>query len=541
VPGLDEDKGTWGAEPITIGPYRVIRRLGAGGMGEVYLARSPGGRPVAVKTVGSGGPLSDADRRRFTREVSLARRIGAAYTAVVIDAAPEAELPWMATQYIPAPSLAELVRSRGPLPVDAARWVAGGAAEALAALHGEGIVHRDLKPSNILLPADGARLIDFGISHPAELTRTTVTLGTVAFASPEQARGERSTPASDVYALGATLFYLVAGRPPYTTGDPVQLLARVSRADHDLAGLPSGLEDVVLSCLRRDPQDRPAAVALVETLRAGLDTRPQSIGAGDWLPDSWLGLIREHETRAADRTAQAGSAPAREPDTLASQVAQAAARTRLYETRQTAPALSPAPSPERPLEGGRALRAFLAALAVIFLAAVALVVPGLLRGEADDDAGKATNDVTYSDTTPATQPSVATSSNPGPGHSEAVAFMDSVTTGDCLNLHYTDTDYAPGGLPRKVSCGSSAAATRVTRVISVDSAAPDPPACPGGADGSRWSPDEFFDDAGLRALCVNRIFRVGDCFPARAWTGGQHDEGLGVSIGRKRTAHTFSK
>ncbi|MFH8369718.1 serine/threonine protein kinase [Streptomyces sp. NPDC018031] len=581
VGGLGGCHDPWDAEPIAFGPYRVIRRLGAGGMGEVYLARSPGGRLVAVKTLAVDGPAGGEGRRRFAREVALARRIGAAHTAVVIDAAPDADVPWMATRYIPAPSLGELVRFCGPLPADAVRWVAAGAAEALAALHTAGIVHRDLKPSNILLPTDGPRLIDFGISHAADITRTTVTLGTVAFAAPEQARGERSSPAADVYALGATLFHLAVGRPPYAEGDPFQLLARVSRAELDTTGLPAELTGVVLPCLRPDPRERPAAGQLVEAVRADLAARPRAADAGDWLPESWLRHIRGYRAPAEDATDEAGPPPAPAPgaEDVTARVpapaptlrygslgpgqghgvpggpARAADRTPEPgrdpdPDRAPDAGRDPDPDPDREPRSGpgtaggtpprRVRAAALAALGMVVIAVLALAFTSGLWNSPEGEGGALAAESPTS-TSPAPD-TTSPSPTPEAGHAAAAAFMDSVSEGDCLNLRYTDTEFTPDGLPEREPCDSPRAATRITRIVRLDPRTMRPDRkCPGGADAARWSPyrlDRDFDD---RALCVNRVFRVGDCFPVRDWVGGRRDEGLGVSVGRTRTGHTFAK
>ncbi|WP_425245293.1 serine/threonine protein kinase [Streptomyces sp. NEAU-NA10] len=302
-----------GEDPAAIGPYRVLGRLGAGGMGRVHVARSPGGRLVAVKTLLAEGPVSDADRRRFAREVSLARRVGGVCTANVVDADPDAERPRLATEFIAAPALDELVSACGPLPPDAVPWVAAGAAEALLTLHDAGVVHRDVKPGNILLPPDGPRLIDFGISHAVDITRTTLTLGTIAYTSPEQARGEESTAASDVYSLGATLFHLATGRPPYRdTGDTLRLLAQVSRGDLDLAGLPPELAPLVTACLRDTPERRPGPAELLDELAPVVSARQGTSGGADWLPVPWLRLIRSYEAegRALLEAHPPGPAPA---------------------------------------------------------------------------------------------------------------------------------------------------------------------------------------------------------------------------------------
>ncbi|WP_228980433.1 serine/threonine-protein kinase [Streptomyces sp. DH12] len=304
-----------GDDPGALGPYRLLGRLGSGGMGRIYLARArPGGPLVAVKTLLADGPVSGDDRRRFAREVTLAQRVDDRCTARVVDADPEAPTPWMAIEYIAAPSLAELVGTAGRLPASAIRWIAAGTAQALVALHGQGIVHRDVKPQNILLPLDGPRLIDFGISHAQDITRTTLTLGTIAFTSPEQARGEPSTARSDVYSLGATLFHLAVGRPPYPQGeDTLRLLARVSRGDLDLTGLPKELVPLVRPCLAVDPSARPRPADVLERFLAEARRLPTSHSGSRWLPPRWTELIAAYERRGEEwrRTLPAGpGAPA---------------------------------------------------------------------------------------------------------------------------------------------------------------------------------------------------------------------------------------
>lgn len=293
-----------GDDPATLGPYRLIGRLASGGMGRIYLARSGdrGGRGlVAVKTLLAEGDVSDVDRRRFAREVAVAQRVSSAYTARVREADPGAERPWMAIDYIAAPPLSELVRTCGVLPASAVRWIAAGTAEALVTLHGVGIVHRDVKPQNVLLPLDGPRVIDFGISHASDLTLTGLTLGTIAFTSPEQARGEESTAASDVYSLGATLFLLATGRPPYASdGDTLRLLARVQRGELDLGGLPKELVATIRPCLDVDPDRRPEPADLLARFRRDQAGLPASQSGTRWLPPRWTALIGAYATQGLE-------------------------------------------------------------------------------------------------------------------------------------------------------------------------------------------------------------------------------------------------
>ncbi|MFE9286602.1 protein kinase [Streptomyces olivaceus] len=291
-----------------IGPYTVLSELGSGGMGRVYLARSPGGRTVAVKTmlVVGEGATAEADRKRFAREVALARRVRGAFTASVVDADPDAPSPWMATEYVPAPSLGELVQGCGPLPAESLHWVAAGMAEALQSIHAENLVHRDVKPSNVLLPEDGPRLIDFGISQAADLTRTKATLGTIPFAAPEQARGEPTTTASDVFSFGATLFHLATGRSPYRgmdEGTVLEQLVRAASGDLCLDGLPTELDPLIRPCLAVAPEERPSPQDLLQVCAQWLARRPEAHGAADWLPPEWARAIeraRRRRTEAAD-------------------------------------------------------------------------------------------------------------------------------------------------------------------------------------------------------------------------------------------------
>ncbi|MFD6415145.1 protein kinase [Streptomyces sp. NPDC060194] len=307
------------------GRFTVLAELAHGGMGRVHLARTPAGRTVALKTL-----LTDSadDRRRFAREVALARRVRGVYTASVVDADPDAAVPWMAQEYVPAPSLKELVEGCGTLGGRALRWVAAGMAEALADLHAARLVHRDVKPSNVLLPLEGPRLIDFGISQAHDLTRTQTALGTVAYASPEQARGEPTTGASDVYSLGATLHYLAVGEPPYRDVEAisaVELLVRAATGDTDVSRLPSGLRDLVVPCLAADPRERPSPAAVVALCAEALGTEHPGTSADGVLGRRWTAAIEAHRAQRvafvrelADRVdPDAPTGPVRPPDRTA--------------------------------------------------------------------------------------------------------------------------------------------------------------------------------------------------------------------------------
>lgn len=248
-------------DPRRIGPFEVLGRLGAGGMGLVYLARSASGRRVAIKTVRTELAEDQLFRVRFTREVEAARAVSGFYTAAVVDADPRAAVPWLATAYVPAPSLEEIVNECGPLPAQAVRWLAAGIAEALQSIHGAGLVHRDLKPSNVLVVEDGPRVIDFGIASGVSNTRLTMTnvaVGTPAYMSPEQARDSRSvTGASDVFSLGSTLVFAATGHAPFHGANPVETVFMLLREGPDLAGLPDELRPLIESCMQMEAAGRP--------------------------------------------------------------------------------------------------------------------------------------------------------------------------------------------------------------------------------------------------------------------------------------------
>jgi len=268
-------------DPRQLGRYWLLGRLGGGGMGEVFLGRSPGGRLVAVKVVRSELAGQADFRRRFAREVAAARTVSGMFTAPVVDADPDAPVPWLATAYVPGLSLAETVTRHGPLPARSVLALAAGLAEGLGAIHAAGIVHRDLKPSNVLLAGDGPRIIDFGISQAAEasmLTGSGLVLGSPGFMSPEQARGQRVGPPSDVFTLGALLTFAATGQGPFGAAPSATLLYRVVFASPDTTGLPTELRPLVERCLAKDPHQRPST----EQILTELNTDPPAPG---WLPE----------------------------------------------------------------------------------------------------------------------------------------------------------------------------------------------------------------------------------------------------------------
>ncbi|MGW0749771.1 serine/threonine-protein kinase [Streptomyces sp. NPDC002587] len=273
-------------DPTTIAGYRLAAKLGAGGMGKVYLSYTPGGRPVAIKVIRPEFGEDAEFRRRFAQEVQSAQRVQGLFTAPVIDADTAGAQPWLATAYVPGPSLADAVVEHGALPVEAVLLLIAGMAEALHVIHGAGIVHRDLKPSNVLLAADGPRVIDFGIAYAADATSLTgsgVTIGTPSFMAPEQAAGRKVTPATDVFALGQVAAYAATGTPAFGEGTSHGVLYRIVHEEPDLSGVPERLTELVTRCLAKDPGARPSLSEIIALCQAAnaetVLRRPE-----DWLP-----------------------------------------------------------------------------------------------------------------------------------------------------------------------------------------------------------------------------------------------------------------
>lgn len=283
-------------EPTVVGPYRLLGRLGSGGMGRVYLGRSAGGRTVAVKIVHPHFALDEEFRARFRREVDAARRVGGAWTAPVLDADPEAAVPWVATAYAAGPSLAAAVADGGPLPAPSVRVLGAGLAEALAAVHELGLVHRDVKPSNVLLTLDGPLLIDFGIARAtdgtASLTSTGVSIGSPGYMSPEQILGKGATGAADVFSLGAVLAYAATGESPFPGDSSAALLYKVVHEEPQLGEMDGELRELVGACLAKDPAARPTPGEVARRLAPDGAAR---LVAGGWLP----GALVEQVSRSA--------------------------------------------------------------------------------------------------------------------------------------------------------------------------------------------------------------------------------------------------
>ncbi|MYS34163.1 serine/threonine protein kinase [Streptomyces sp. KhCrAH-43] len=313
-------------DPSHLGRYRLVGRLGEGGMGRVYLGRSEGGRTVAIKVVHEELARLPEFRARFAREVASARRVGGQWTAAVLDADVEAAMPWVATRYVLGPSLYEVVRDDfGPLPERTVRLLANRLAHALAAVHGAGLVHRDLKPSNVLVTVDGPCLIDFGIARAFEAvdtvldgaarTRTGMLIGSPGFMSPEQARGLELRPPSDVFCLGSVLAYAATGRQPFGVSDSGGVhaqLFRVVEEEPDLDGMPAELMGLVRACLAKDPDLRPTTEEIAE--------RTAAATGGPWLPGEVLEQLGRRAGQVLDHdhsTPGPAPAPAHTPSSAA--------------------------------------------------------------------------------------------------------------------------------------------------------------------------------------------------------------------------------
>lgn len=300
-------------DPHRIGAYRLLGRLGEGGMGQVFLARSDRGRTVALKLVRRELAEQPAFRARFRQEVRAAHRVGGAWTAPVLDSDTEAPVPWVATGYVAGPSLQRIVSGRpgapvtdsgayGPLPLRSVRFLGSGLAHALQHIHGAGLIHRDLKPSNVLMTIDGPRVIDFGIARALEsvpegdLTRTGDLVGSPGFMAPEQVRGERVTTACDVFCLGSVLAYAASGRMPFgaaESGGVHALMFRIAQEEPDLTGVPEDLAGVVRDCLAKDPAARPGTGEILARLGEAEADEP-------WLPATLIAQLGRHAVGLLD-------------------------------------------------------------------------------------------------------------------------------------------------------------------------------------------------------------------------------------------------
>ncbi|GAA1742163.1 serine/threonine-protein kinase [Luedemannella helvata] len=344
------------SDPRALSGYRLVCRVAAGGMGQVYLAVSPSGTPAAVKVILPGLAGQPEFRARFRREVRAARQVRSPYVAEVLDADADGAHPWLATEYVAGPSLAAAVRTFGPLPSASVTALGAGIVAALREVERAGLVHRDLKPSNVLLDAAGPRLIDFGIAKAADatsLTRTGYVVGTAGYIAPEQIHGGGLAPAADVFSLGAVLTFALTGVGPFGAGPPQVLIGRVLYAEPDLDAAPAQWRDLLNQCLAKDPAERPTLAALAERL----DPTRRGVAAAfhdGWLPPAVSAAVRER-VAAARHDIAADPAPA------------------------TTTAVKATPA-ARPDAAPTSRRRSLIAVAALLVAAAAVVTVAALRG-----------------------------------------------------------------------------------------------------------------------------------------------------------------
>jgi hypothetical protein len=416
-------EGLHADDPLQIGPYLLLGRLGAGGMGQVFLGRSPGGRRVAVKVIRTGLAEDPGFRARFAREVAAACRVSGAFTAPVIDADPTAPLPWLVTGFVNGPSLAEAVHEHGALPVDSVLALAAGLAEGLGAVHAAGVVHRDLKPSNVLLAADGPRVIDFGISRAVDataMTQTGAVIGSPAFMSPEQFEGGAVGPASDVFSLGAVLAFAATGEAPFGHGEPAVLMYRVVHGTPRLDRLPGPVRPLVDRCLAKDPGQRPTAAQFLAELTAA---HPSAADLNDWLPASIL-------SAAASPPAATGHAT--QPATEATEPSRHTGRRTLLQPTGAAGTAT-----------GKPRRRRWAVSLITAVAVLAAVVVGVALAPGGSTASSSLH--------PATRPGAPAAScqapDPADGHTRIIAWKSSQDV-ECVGYSgsgFVFTSHAPGG------------------------------------------------------------------------------------------------
>jgi len=401
-------------DPPRIGPYSLVGRLGAGGMGRVFVGRSAGGRLVAVKVIRDELAGDPDFRVRFGREVAAAKSVSGLFTAPVVDADVDGPVPWLATAYVAGPSLAQAVRDHGPLPVASVLALAAGLAEGLSAVHAAGLVHRDLKPSNVLLAEDGPRVIDFGISRAAEastLTHTGLVVGSAGFMSPEQAEGRETGPPSDVFSLGAVLAFAATGEGPFGTGSTAALVYRVVHSPPSLDDVPAELRPMVERCLAKEPSQRPGTGELLAGLQ-GTDL------AAGWLPAAVAGGLSQPAGTAhpgpVDRPA---TKPAFASGALAPDASTVTAAKRFQEPGEPTSSPRPGTVPGGPARRGRrpvVLAGLLAGVLAVTSAGTAVALHRLTGRSASGQRPGATGVPPTTAATATAQPSASRSGAPAP-------------------------------------------------------------------------------------------------------------------------------
>ncbi|MFE2107612.1 serine/threonine-protein kinase [Kitasatospora sp. NPDC059463] len=402
-------------DPREVGGHRLYARLGAGGMGLVYLAYTPGGRPVALKVV-RPELAGDLDfRARFAQEVASARLIHGLFTAQLVDAGPDAPTPWLATTYVPGPSLQQVVQHFGPLPERTVLLLMAGIAEALQAIHASGVVHRDLKPANVLIAADGPRVIDFGIARAADavaLTGTGLHIGSPAYMAPEQATGQAATSATDVWALGALAVHVAGGAPPFGDGPHPATLYRTVHEEPALDHVPEALRDLLRRCLAKRPEDRPTTAEVIATAAGHPAVGGQPRFGEDWLPQPLTSQITRHAE--LPQVPAEASGPGLNPAATMPAPAAVPTPTRLAAVPGTSAAAAATPAPATPATRLRRPRGRASLIAVVALAVGAVATAFVLDDPDPVEAATADAPVVGS---PAPGTPVATPTPTGPSGS----------------------------------------------------------------------------------------------------------------------------